>query len=194
MVVMVSSKVSSRSREREGFRRPSDREDIDYRGRGQLGLATVLYLPARTWERPYCTYLGDGRKLSQRFVRLSPRSSCRCPLRRLMRNSEKQGRSRDFMLTPNLDQKAVPHGSRLLPGLIVRSHRGLVEGSTPLLHCSQSRRRSSIAHLRSGDPHPRCPRPVAPLQEREGFLEVRSGSPARLFPHTPLPEPVQPED
>src|SRR5215216_3601637 len=38
MVVMVSSKVSSRSREREGFRRPSDREDIDYRGRGQLGL------------------------------------------------------------------------------------------------------------------------------------------------------------
>src|SRR5215213_6400193 len=56
--------------EREGFRRPSDREDIDYRGRGQLGLATVLYLPARTWERPYCTYLGDGRKLSQRFVRL----------------------------------------------------------------------------------------------------------------------------
>src|SRR5215216_3488681 len=41
MVVMVSSKVSSRSREREGFRRPSDREDIDYRGRGQLGLATV---------------------------------------------------------------------------------------------------------------------------------------------------------
>src|SRR5215216_5087366 len=115
-------------------------------------------------------------------------------LRRLMRNSEKQGRSRDFMLTPNLDQKAVPHGSRLLPGLIVRSHRGLVEGSTPLLHCSQSRRRSSIAHLRSGDPHPRCPRPVAPLQEREGFLEVRSGSPARLFPHTPLPEPVQPED
>src|SRR5215217_4953727 len=38
MVVMVSSKVSSRDPEREGFRRPSDREDIDYRGRGQLGL------------------------------------------------------------------------------------------------------------------------------------------------------------
>src|SRR5215204_1910659 len=35
---MVSSKVSSRSREREGFRRPSDREDIVYRDRGQLGL------------------------------------------------------------------------------------------------------------------------------------------------------------
>jgi hypothetical protein len=35
-VVMVSSIVSSRSR--EGFRRPSDREDIDYRLRGQLGL------------------------------------------------------------------------------------------------------------------------------------------------------------
>jgi len=42
MVVMVSSKVSSRSREREGFRRPSDREDIDYRGRGQLGLLKIL--------------------------------------------------------------------------------------------------------------------------------------------------------
>ncbi len=33
---MVSSKVSSRSR--EGFRRLSDREDIVYRYRGQLGL------------------------------------------------------------------------------------------------------------------------------------------------------------
>src|SRR5215211_4701341 len=33
---MVSSIVSSRSR--EGFRRPSDREDIVYRDRGQLGL------------------------------------------------------------------------------------------------------------------------------------------------------------
>src|ERR687896_1515211 len=109
-----------------------------------------------------------------------------------MRNSEKQGRSPEFMLTPNLDQKAVPHGSRLLPGLIVRSHRGLVEGSPLLLQCSQSR--SSIADLRSGDSHPRCPRPVAPLQEREGFLEVRSGPPARVLPHTPLPEPVQQED
>src|SRR5215216_6217278 len=38
---MVSSKVSSRSREREGFRRPSDREDIVYRDRGQLGLSIV---------------------------------------------------------------------------------------------------------------------------------------------------------
>src|SRR5919112_2492636 len=36
---MVSSIVSSRSR--EGFRRPSDREDIDYRVRGQLGLSNA---------------------------------------------------------------------------------------------------------------------------------------------------------
>ena len=31
------------------------------------------------------------------------------------------------MLTPNLDQKAVAHRSRLLPGFIIGSHRGLVE-------------------------------------------------------------------
>src|SRR5918995_1920436 len=37
---MVSSIVSSRSR--EGFRRPSDREDIVYRDRRQLGLGTVI--------------------------------------------------------------------------------------------------------------------------------------------------------
>jgi hypothetical protein len=37
VVVMVLSNVSSRSR--EGFRRPSDREDIVYRDRGQLGLS-----------------------------------------------------------------------------------------------------------------------------------------------------------
>jgi hypothetical protein len=36
---MVSSNVSSRSR--EGFRRPSDREDIVYLDRGQLGLDPV---------------------------------------------------------------------------------------------------------------------------------------------------------
>src|SRR5215210_356400 len=37
MVVMVLSKVSSRF-SREGFRRPSDREDIVYQDRAQLGL------------------------------------------------------------------------------------------------------------------------------------------------------------
>ena len=39
---MVSSILSSRSREKVAW--PSDREDIDYRGRGQLGL---LILPVR---------------------------------------------------------------------------------------------------------------------------------------------------
>src|SRR5215208_4322768 len=43
---MVSSIVSSRSR--EGFRRPSDREDIDYRVRGQLGLHRGRALYRRT--------------------------------------------------------------------------------------------------------------------------------------------------
>jgi hypothetical protein len=42
MVVMVSSKVSSRF-SREGFRRPSDREDIVYQDRGQLGLPIILW-------------------------------------------------------------------------------------------------------------------------------------------------------
>src|ERR687886_1717099 len=40
MVIMVSSVSSSRS-SREGFRRPSDREDIVYQDRGQLGLSTT---------------------------------------------------------------------------------------------------------------------------------------------------------
>src|SRR5947209_13784259 len=41
MVIMVSSISSSRFY-REGFRRPSDREDIAYQDRGQLGLLSYL--------------------------------------------------------------------------------------------------------------------------------------------------------
>jgi DNA-binding NarL/FixJ family response regulator len=37
---MVSSMMSSRFG--EGFRRPSDREDIGYRDRGQLGLSNIM--------------------------------------------------------------------------------------------------------------------------------------------------------
>ena len=88
------------------------------------------------------------------------------------------------MLTPNLDQKAVPHGSRLLAGLIVRSNRGLVEGIPLLLQCSQ-KSRSSIADLRSGDPRPRCPRPVAPLQKREGFWRFAQAHLREYFPTLP---------
>jgi hypothetical protein len=42
-------------------------------------------------------------------------------LRRLMSNCGQRGRSRNSMLVPNLRPKVVPHGSRLLPGLIVRT-------------------------------------------------------------------------
>jgi hypothetical protein len=95
------------------------------------------------------------------------------------------------MLPPNLDQKAVPqHGPRLLPRLIVRPHRGLMEGR-PLLGYSRSR--SSVADLRPGDPHPRDPRSVVTLQKREGLLEIRPGAPAPILPRAPLPEPVQPK-
>src|SRR5215213_1164832 len=108
-------------------------------------------------------------------------------LRRLMCNSLKQGRSRDLMLTPYLDQKAVlPHGSGLLPRLIVRPHGGLVEVH-PLPGQSQSR--ASVADLRLGDPRPRHPRPVVPLQKREGLLSVRLLSPSRVLSHPPVPEP-----
>jgi hypothetical protein len=49
------------------------------------------------------------------------------------------------MLPPNLDQKAVPqHGPRLLPRLIVRPHRGLMEGR-PLLGYSGAGRPSLIS-------------------------------------------------
>ena len=43
-MIMVSSIVSSRFG--EGFRRPSDREDIVYLDRGQLGLAISFQLSA----------------------------------------------------------------------------------------------------------------------------------------------------
>jgi hypothetical protein len=42
------------------------------------------------------------------------------------------------MLRPNLRPKVVPHGSRLLPGHIVRIRGGLVAG-TPSLLCPQAR-------------------------------------------------------
>src|SRR5215207_6552866 len=109
-------------------------------------------------------------------------------LRRLMRNSEKRGRSRNPMLTPYLDQKAVSRGSRLLPPLIVRPHRRVVEGHSLPAH---RRSWSSIAHLRRGDTHTDHPRPMAALQEREGFLALRQRPPQGVFPHAALPEPVQ---
>src|SRR5215216_1192619 len=78
MVVMVSSKVSSRSREREGFRRPSDREDIDYRGRGQLGLIIVvlgpfslLYVPSTLFVPGDATATVDNIRASESLFRIA---------------------------------------------------------------------------------------------------------------------------
>ena len=57
------------------------------------------------------------------------------------------------MLVPNLRPKAVPDGSRLLPGLIVRTRGRLVAG-TPSLLCSQEEARSSGPALRPRAHHP----------------------------------------
>src|SRR5215212_1494100 len=111
-------------------------------------------------------------------------------LRRLMRNCGRRGRSREFMLAPNLLPKAVPHdGSRLLPCFIVRPHRRLVEGKPPLGHTSP---RPSRPPERLGGPDAGHPRPVASLSQREGLLALRMGAPAPLLPYVVLPRPTQP--
>src|SRR5215212_2165974 len=63
---------------------------------------------------------------------IGPKRPHPAPLRRLMRNCERRGRSREYTLVQNLLPKAVPHDeSRLLPGLIVRARGRLVEGFPP---------------------------------------------------------------
>src|SRR5215211_690620 len=37
------------------------------------------------------------------------------------------------------------------------------------------------------------PRPMAALPQREGLSQIRRGAFARVFPHAPLPKPVQPQ-
>src|ERR671913_394994 len=86
--------------------------------------------------------------------------TCHTFLRRLMSNCGERGRSRNFMLVPNLRPKVVPYGSRLLPGLIVRTRGGLVAG-TPSLDRAQEEARPSSLALRSRGHHPGYPRPVA---------------------------------
>jgi hypothetical protein len=87
------------------------------------------------------------------------------------------------MLVPNLRPKVVPHGSRLLPGLVVRTRGRLVEGAPSLLRAQEETRPSGLA-LRSRGHHPGHPRPVAPLPQREGLLALRFGTPACLhFPN-----------
>src|SRR5215218_3355305 len=108
-----------------------------------------------------------------------------------MRNCEQQGRSREFMLAPNLLPKVVPHdGSRLLLGLIVRARGRLVEGRPPLERASQAR--PSRPHFRERGPYPGHTRPVAALSQREGLLAFRLGAPAPLLPYVVLPGPTQP--
>src|SRR5215218_3266270 len=111
-------------------------------------------------------------------------------LRRLMRNCGRRGRSRNSMLALNLRPKVVPHGSRLLPRLIVRIGGRLVAGwprSGPAPPGS-----SGLAHGPGGH-HPGDPGPVAALQKREGLLALRLGAPARVLPEALLPGPVQPQ-
>src|SRR5829696_1636321 len=112
-------------------------------------------------------------------------------LRRLMRNCGQRGRSRNSMLVPNLLPKAVPHGPRLLPGLIVRTRGRLVAGAPSLLGAQQAG--PSGPALRPRGRHPGDPRAVAPLPQREGFLALRLGTPASLLPEAVHPEPVQPQ-
>src|SRR5215210_3358723 len=110
-------------------------------------------------------------------------------LRRLMRNCGLRGRSREFMLAPNLLPKAVPHdGSRLLPGFIVRPDRRLVEGQPPLGHTSP---RPSRPPERPGGPDACHTRPVASLPQREGLLALRFFAPSPLLPYVVLPRPAQ---
>src|SRR5215210_7013956 len=109
-----------------------------------------------------------------------------------MSNCGERGRSRNSMLVPNLRPKVVPHGSRLLPGLIVRTRGRLVAGAPSLLRAQEETRPSGLA-LRSRGYHPGHPRPVAPLPQRARLLALRSRTPACLLPEPVHPEPVQPQ-
>src|SRR5215213_5449978 len=113
-------------------------------------------------------------------------------LRRLMSNCEERGRSRNSMLVPNLLPKAVPHGSRLLPGLIVRTCGRLVAGA-PALLCAQKETRPSGPALRERGHHPGDPRAVAPLPQRARLLALRLGPSASLLPEPVHSGPVQPQ-
>src|SRR5215212_11536254 len=109
-------------------------------------------------------------------------------LRRLMCNSGQQRRSPEFMLHQTLSKGWCGHGSGLLLGFIVRARRRLVEARARL---AASEDRSARPTHGPGGPYPGHPRPVAPLPQREGLLEIRPGAPAPLLPHVVLPEPAQ---
>src|SRR5215210_5818467 len=95
------------------------------------------------------------------------------------------------MLALNLLPKVVPHGSRLLLGLIVRSHRRLVEVQPPLDQDDASPWPSRSPE-RLGGPDAGDPCPVAPLSQRARLLALCLLPPAHLLPKSLLPEPAQP--
>jgi len=136
------------------------------------------------------TTSGAGPQLSLLFWPLAL-SSVVVSLRRLMRNCDRRGRSRESMLAPNLLPKVVPHsGSRLLLGLIVRLHRRMVEGQPPSEFASQAR--SSRSPFRERGSYPGDPGAVASLSQRARLLALRFFAPALLLPYPLLPEPAQP--
>jgi hypothetical protein len=95
------------------------------------------------------------------------------------------------MLVANLRPKVVlPHGSRLLPGLIVRPRRGLVEAQP---HLGAPENRSANLAKRSGGHHPGDTGSVAPLQKRTRLLQIRPGVPALLLSEPALSESAQPQ-
>src|SRR5215211_883208 len=106
-----------------------------------------------------------------------------------MSNFGRRRRSRNPMLVPNLPSKVVPYGPRLLPGLIVRPDRRLVEICPPL---QPAETRSAAVALSERGPYPGDPRPMASFPQREGFLALCLLSSASLLPHPLLPEPAQP--
>src|SRR5215204_5854092 len=108
-----------------------------------------------------------------------------------MRNSVQRRRSPDRMLHQTLSKGWCRHGSGLLLGLIVRLRRRLVEARA-LLEAATPTRSACIAH-RLGGFDPGHPRPVAPLQKREGLLALRLLSPALLLPEPLFAGPVQPK-
>src|SRR5215203_5900222 len=82
------------------------------------------------------------------------------------------------------------HGSGLLLGLIVRPRGRLGEARSRL---AATEARSARPAQRSGGHYPGHPRPVAPLQKREGLLALRLLSPALLLPEPLFAGPVQPK-
>jgi len=93
------------------------------------------------------------------------------------------------MLHQTLSKGWCRDGSGLLLGLIVRPRGQLVDARARF---AVAQKRSSCPAQRSGSPHPGHPRPVAPLQKREGLLALRLGASAKLLPEPLFAEPTQP--